>query len=150
MKFDALFLHRIANKLYKWKIPLLPRFFDMLIFFFFNTSIHHSTEIGQGTNIAYRGMSVLIHKKAKIGRNVNIGAHVVIGGRSAIDELPIIEDDVDIGSNACIVGNVKVGKGAMIGAGAVVISDVPAGEVVAGVPAKVINSSYKERLCSQE
>jgi len=145
MKLDAISLHQVAHKLYKWKIPLLPRVLDMLIFFLFNSSIHYSTEIGQGTNVGYRGMSVLIHAKAKIGKNVNIGAHVVIGGRSKICELPIIEDDVDIGSNVCIIGNVRVGKGAMIGAGAVVLSDVPSGEVVAGVPAKIINSSYKER-----
>ena len=63
---------------------------------------------------------------------------VTIGGRSGISGVPIIEDEVFIGAGAKILGDVTIGKGATIGANAVVLQSVPAGAVVAGVPARVI------------
>ncbi len=83
-------------------------------------------------------MSVLIHQRARLGSNVNIGAHVVIGGRAGHLDLPVIEDDVDLSCNCCVLGDITVGRGAVIGAGAVVICDVEPGQVVAGVPARPI------------
>jgi serine O-acetyltransferase len=63
---------------------------------------------------------------------------VTIGGRSGKVEVPVIEDDVFIGSGAKILGDVRIGRGAQIGANAVVLQSVPAGAVVAGVPARII------------
>lgn len=139
MRFDAISLHQLAYKMRK--IPILPRVIDGLIFLLFNSAIHYSTKIGKGTIAAYRGMSILIHKDAVIGKNVVIGVHVVIGGRSGKKQLPIIEDNVEIGSNACILGDVRIGANSIIGAGAVVLSDVTPNSVVAGVPAKSITNS---------
>ena len=63
-----------------------------------------------------------------------IGPQVTIGGRSDLWDVPIIEDDVYIGTGAKVLGPITVGRGATIGANAVVIHDVPAGASVAGVP----------------
>jgi serine O-acetyltransferase len=137
---DAVGLHRVAYRLWRWHIPLLPRLFDALVFLLFNTVLHHTTEVGKGTKCAYRGMSVLVHKRCRIGRNVYLGAHVVLGGRSGIEEVPVVEDDVFIGPNSTILGPVTLGRGTVVGAGSVVLESTAPGSTVAGVPAKPIRS----------
>ena len=79
-----------------------------------------------------------MHPDAVIGNNCKIGQNVTIGGRSGIMTLPVIEDDVEIGANALILGPVRVGQGSIIGAGSVVVKDVPPYSVVVGNPARVI------------
>jgi serine O-acetyltransferase len=94
--------------------------------------------IGEGSELGYGGIAVVIHDRAQIGRHVMISPCVTIGGRSGISGVPIIEDEVFIGVGARILGDVTIGRGATIGANAVVLQSVPAGAVVAGVPARVI------------
>ncbi|MBO8162189.1 MAG: 2,3,4,5-tetrahydropyridine-2,6-dicarboxylate N-acetyltransferase [Brevibacillus sp.] len=93
--------------------------------------------IGEGTMI---DMNVVVGGRGTIGNNCHIGAGAVIAG---VIEPPsatpvIIEDDVVIGANAVILEGVRVGKGSVVAAGAVVIEDVPPNVVVAGTPARVI------------
>jgi serine O-acetyltransferase len=137
-RFDAIALHHIAHWLYLRSVPILPRFCDYLIFLLFNSVIPHTASIGKGTRCGYRGMSVVIHPDALVGRRVLIGAHVVIGGRSG-QKPPIIEDGVYIGANACVLGDIRIGKDAIVGAGAVVLRHVPAGTRVVGNPARVLD-----------
>ncbi len=93
--------------------------------------------IGEGTMI---DMNVVIGGRGTVGKNCHIGAGTVIAG---VIEPPsatpvIIEDEVLIGANAVVLEGVRIGKGAVVAAGAVVTEDVPPGAVVAGTPAKVI------------
>jgi serine O-acetyltransferase len=135
---DAIALHRLGHRAYVMGIPLLPRLIDYLIFLLFNSVIPYTTHIGKGTRCGYRGMSVVIHEDAIVGRNVMIGAHVVIGGRSG-QPAPIVEDGVYIGANACVLGGIRIGKDAVIGAGAVVLKDVPPGVRAVGNPARILD-----------
>jgi serine O-acetyltransferase len=96
--------------------------------------------IGRDTQLGYRGLGVIIHKKAVVGANVLVGPGVTIGGRSGHAGLPVIGDDVFIGTGAKILGPITIGGGSIIGANAVVISDVPPRSVAAGVPASIIRS----------
>jgi len=88
--------------------------------------------------LGYSGLGTVLHARAVIGARVVIGSCVTVGGRSGHFDVPVIEDDVEIGSGAKILGPIRVGRGAIIGANAVVIRDVPAHAVVAGIPAKVL------------
>lgn len=95
--------------------------------------------------LGYGGLGVILHPRAVIGSNTLVGPNCVVGGRSRHEDVPVIGDDVYIGAGACVLGPVKVGSGAVIGAGAVVIEDVPARAIVAGVPARVIRMDIDPR-----
>ena len=99
--------------------------------------INIGAEIGDGTMI---DMGAVLGGRAIVGKNCHIGAGSVLAG---VIEPPsanpvVVEDDVLIGANAVVLEGVRVGKGAVVAAGAVVIEDVPAYTVVAGVPAEFI------------
>lgn len=99
--------------------------------------INIGSVIGEGTMI---DMNVVLGGRATVGRNCHIGAGSVLAG---VVEPPcatpvVIEDDVMIGANAVVLEGVRVKKGAVVAAGAIVIEDVPENAVVAGIPAKII------------
>lgn len=135
---NAVSLHRPAHWLHVRGVPILPRIFEYLVFFLFNSYIPASAVIGIGSRCAYGGIGVVVHRRARVGRNVLIGQQVTIGGRSGHQEVPVIEDDVYLGAGCKVLGPIRVGRGAVVGANAVVLHDVPAGAVVAGVPARVV------------
>ena len=80
---------------------------------------------------------IIIARNVKIGKNVTIYQHVTIAESNRC-KYTIVEDDVMIGAGAVILNNVKIGKGAKIGANAVVTINVPPGATAVGVPAKII------------
>lgn len=137
----ALELHRMAQRLNRAGVPMAPRVLRKLIQFLYGSYIGTEAEIGAGTELAYGGLGIVIHPAARIGRNVLVGPHVTVGGRSLSRGAPVIEDDVKIGAGACLLGDIRIGQGALIGANAVVTRDVPANAVVAGVPAREIGRS---------
>ena len=114
------------------------------MFVMFNSSLPPETQIGEGTHLAYGGMGVVIHGDTRIGRGVFIGHQVTIGGRSLSGQMPVIEDGAYIATGARVLGPIRVGAGAYIGANAVVIRDVEPNTVVAGVPARVLRRNSTE------
>jgi serine O-acetyltransferase len=104
----------------------------------FATQLPAGTRLGRGVRLNYSGLGTVIHARAVIGDRVEIGPGVVIGGRSKLYDVPVIEDDVQIGVGAKVLGPIRVGRGAVIGANAVVLHDVPAGATVVGIPARVL------------
>ncbi len=98
-----------------------------------NSEVPFTASIGKNTIFAYGGIGIIIHADAIIGERCNIGSCVTIGGDG--DGVPIIGDDVYLSTGSKIIGNVKIGDGAIVGANAVVLQDVQPFSVVVGVPA---------------
>jgi serine acetyltransferase len=94
------------------------------------------------TNFNHFACGVVIAKEVKLGRNCIIGPNVTIGERHG--GYPTIEDGVVICCNSVIIGNVTIGKDSVIGAGSVVLDDIPPNSVAVGNPAKVIKKLIKE------
>lgn len=93
--------------------------------------------IGEGFRIHHFG-GIVIHPDSRIGRNVTIRHGVTVGERRRGDGVPEIKDDVEIGAYAQILGNVTVGRGAKVGALALVVKDVPDGGVVRGATGELV------------
>lgn len=143
---NAIQLYRVANRLYKLKIPIIPKVIKLLIFLIYNSSIPYECEIGKNTKLGYGGIAVVIHKKAKIGENCVISQCVTIGGKKGCTELPIIGNNVFIGAGANILGNITIGDNCIIGANSVVVKSIPSNSVVAGVPAKVLRVNENKKI----
>ena len=131
-------MYRFGNTCYKKKIPLVPSIITRLIRFIYSCELPCSTTIGQGSAFVHNGLGCVVNPNSIIGNNVRILQNVSIAGRGTGNGTPIIDDDVLIGCGACVLGGVHIGKGAKIGANAVVVRDVPAGAVAVGIPAKII------------
>ena len=131
-------IHALAHRLWKWHVPLLPRLLTLFNRVVFAVQLPAATQVGRGVKLNYSGLGTVIHARVVIGNDVEIGPGVVIGGRSEIHEVPVIEDGVHIGVGAKVLGPIRVGRGAVIGANAVVLHDVPPGAVVVGIPARVL------------
>jgi serine O-acetyltransferase len=98
-------------------------------------------ECGPGLRLEHAGRGVIIHPDARIGSRAVILHRVTIGQRHG--RVPVIGDNVSIGTGASVLGGLKVGDGARIGAGAVVIHDVPPGRTAVGVPATLVGADAR-------
>lgn len=136
MGIDAMALYRMGRKLYLRGIPVLPAVVRKVIHYLHGSYIPCEADIGEGTQLGYGGMGIVIHKDARIGKHCLISHQVTIGGRSGIKQLPVIGDYVRIGAGAKILGPVRIGDFAVIGANAVVVKDVASGAIVGGIPAR--------------
>src|SRR5881394_1237386 len=132
---QALLAHRIAHAIHEASIPLVP--FGIAYFSRAATGveIHPAAQIGDALFIDH-GAGVVIGETADIGDNVTLYQGVTLGGTGFArgKRHPTVEDDVVIGSGAKLVGPIRVGRGAKVGANSVIIHDVPANSTVVGNP----------------
>lgn len=136
MGFDAMTLYRAARTVKRWRLPLVPKLLRKANYYLHHVHLPLEAEIGEGTVLGYGGLGIVIHERARIGRNCLISQQVTIGGRSGREGVPVIGDHVRIGAGAKILGDLRIGDHAVVGANAVVTRDVAPGAVVAGVPAR--------------
>jgi serine O-acetyltransferase len=137
--FHALTAHRLIHPLYRAGIPILPRFLAQIVRFWTGIEIHPGATIGKGVFIDH-GMGVVIGETAEIGNNVTLNQGVTLGGTSLerTKRHPTLEDDVVVGADALVLGAIRIGRGSRIGAGSVVVRDVPPNATVVGIPGRVV------------
>jgi len=141
MPLRAMFWFRFGSWCKQKSIPFLPGFFQRLIYKQYGLEISVGGDIGGGLYIAHPIGCVLMVNR--MGTNCSIIAGITLGMRNEY-AFPTIGDDVFIGAGARVLGGIQVGDGAVIGANAVVIKDVPAQATVVGIPARVVRIASNE------
>lgn len=139
----AIWVHRIAHFFWRIHVTLIAQIIANLGRFLTRIEIHPAAKIGKGLVIDH-GTGVVIGETAVIGDDVLIYHGVTLGGRgqaSASQRHPTIEDGVIIGAGAKVLGQIKIGKNARIGANAVVLKDIPARATAIGIPAQIVEKS---------
>jgi serine O-acetyltransferase len=137
--FHARQLHRLAHTLHRSGVPLVPAIVAFLNRFLTGIEIHPGARIGEGLFIDH-GMGVVIGETAIIGDDCHLVHGVTLGGTSTRHERrhPTLGNRVSVGAGAKLIGAITIGDHATIGAGSVVVSNVPEYATVVGVPGKVI------------
>jgi len=137
--FQALAFHRIAHKLWCWKIPVLPRMISNISRFITGIEIHPGAQIGKRFFIDH-GMGVVIGETTIIGDDCLIYQGATLGGtgKEHGKRHPTLKNNIVVGAGAKVLGNIMIGDNARIGAGSVVVSDVPEDSTVVGIPGRIV------------
>lgn len=135
----ALSFHRTASFLYKIKLKLLARIVSQFAKFMTGIEIHPAAKIAGGVFIDH-GQGVVIGETAEVGEGTVLYQGCTLGGtgKEKGKRHPTVGKDCVIGAGAKILGNIVIGDGAKIGAGAVVLKDVPPNCTAVGVPSRII------------
>jgi serine O-acetyltransferase len=143
--FHAILLHRLAHKLYGWRVPLAPRVISQTGRFLTGIEIHPGATIGRRFFIDH-GMGVVIGETAEIGDDVLLYQGVTLGGtgNEKGKRHPTLGSHVVVGSGAKVLGNIKIGDNVKIGAGSVVVHSVPDNSTVVGIPGRVVRTRTED------
>lgn len=137
--FHARLAHRFAHALHTRGLPLLPRGIMHLTRFLTGIEIHPGATIGRRFFIDH-GMGVVIGETAEIGDDVMLYQGVTLGGTSTqrVKRHPTLRDRVVVGAGAKVIGAIEIGEDARVGAGSVVVTNVPARATIVGVPGHIV------------
>jgi len=135
----AIFWHRISHFLFQHKFKFLARLISQFARFLTGIEIHPGAKIGKGFFIDH-GMEVVIGETTEIGNNATLYQGVTLGGtgKEKGKRHPTLGNNVTVAAGAKILGNIKIGDNSVIGAGSVVIKDVPPDSTVVGVPGRIV------------
>jgi serine O-acetyltransferase len=140
----AIWSHRIAHAFYKKKLFFLARAISQISRFFTGVEIHPAARIGRRFFIDH-GMGVVIGETCEIGDNVTVFQGVTLGGtgKEKGKRHPTIKDNALIATGAKVLGSITVGAYSKVGAGSVVLKDVPDHSTVVGIPGRVVIQNGK-------
>lgn len=130
-----------STQLHQRGVPLLPRLIKLVNFLVFHAVLPPEARIQPDVRLEHHGLGIVIHPNTTIGHGVKIWHNVTLAAETRIGSPHrlVVEDGVMIGASAQIIARVNqpltIGRGASVGAGAVVTGSVPAGATVVGVPA---------------
>lgn len=135
----AIYLHRAAHFIYGLKVPVIPRLISQISRFLTGIEIHPGARIGKGFFIDH-GAGVVIGETVVIGDNVTLYQGVTLGGtgKEKGKRHPTIGNNVIIGAEAIVLGNITIGDNSRVGAGALVTRSVCPNCTVVGNPARVV------------
>lgn len=141
----AIWAHRVAHWFWNRKLKLIGRIISHISRFFTGIEIHPGATLGRRFFIDH-GMGVVIGETTEIEEDVLLYQGVVLGGTSLekTKRHPTLKKNSIIGAGAILLGPIVIGEGARVGAGSVVIKDVPDHATVVGVPAHVIKAKEGE------
>jgi serine O-acetyltransferase len=137
--FAAQVLYRLKARLQATGVPILPRLLHRLAMAISQVAIGDYTVMSPGVYFPHG--QVVIDGITEIGYGVVVAPFVTVGLRAGDFQGPVINDHVHIGTGAKVIGPIRVGAGATIGANAVVVSDVPPGAIAVGAPARAAESA---------
>ncbi len=140
--FQAIFIHRFTHKLWKYKLPLIPRILSQINRSLTGIEIHPGAKIGKKVFIDH-GMGVVIGETAEVGNNCLLYQGVTLGGtgKSHGKRHPTLKENVVVGAGAKVLGSITVGPNTRIGAGSVVVRSVKGNSTVVGIPGRVVHQS---------
>jgi serine O-acetyltransferase len=143
--FHAILLHRLAHKLYGWRVPLAPRLVSQIGRFLTGIEIHPGATIGRRFFIDH-GMGVVIGETTEIGDDVLLYQGATLGGtgNEKGKRHPTLGNHVVVGSGAKVLGNIRIGDNVKIGAGSVVVHPVPDNSTVVGIPGRVVRTRTED------
>ncbi|WJY26987.1 MULTISPECIES: serine O-acetyltransferase [Sporosarcina] len=146
----AIWTHRLAHAFYKRDLRFAARVLSQVGRFFTGIEIHPGAVIGRRLFIDH-GMGVVIGETCEIGDDVTIYQGVTLGGtgKEKGKRHPTLHDGVLVATGAKVLGNIIIGENSKVGAGSVVLKDVPADSTVVGIPGKVVIANgvrVKDRL----
>ncbi|MBM7573113.1 serine O-acetyltransferase [Aquibacillus albus] len=135
----AIWAHRVAHVLYKKKFFFIARVISQISRFLTGIEIHPGAQIGRRFFIDH-GMGVVIGETCEIGNNVTIFQGVTLGGtgKEKGKRHPTIKDNALVATGAKVLGSITIGENSKVGAGSVVLHDVPANSTVVGIPGRVV------------
>lgn len=135
----AVWLHRLAHSLWRAQVPVIPRLVSHANRFLTGIEIHPGATLGRRIFIDH-GMGVVIGETAVVGDDVLMYQGVTLGGtgKERGKRHPTVGSNVVIGVGAQVLGAITIGDHVRIGAGSVVVKDVPAYSTVVGVPGRVV------------
>lgn len=142
----ALAFHRVAHRLWRWRLHWLARVLSNIARWFTGIEIHPGATIGKRFFIDH-GMGVVIGQTAEIGDDCTFYHGVTLGGTAWHKEKrhPTVGNNVVIGAGAKVLGPILVGDGARVGSNSVVVKDVPAGATVVGIPGRLVTPPTDEQ-----
>lgn len=133
--FQLLTLTRLRERCRQYHIPGVNHILRRVQTMVYGCEVGNEVSLGEGVYFVHP-IGVVIGGDAKVGDRVRFMGNNTVGNAKE-NGYPTIEDDVTVGAGARILGPITIGRGAVIGANAVVVHDVPAGATVTGIPAKV-------------
>jgi len=145
MPSPPVIIYRIGHWFHKKGFKFLGKLFSYLNRLIFSVWVPSSAKIGKNFTLGYWGLGVVIHSNTEIGDNCLITQNVTIGRNFGDTKVPVIGNDVYVGTGSVIFGEITIGNNVIIGSNSLINKSIPANCTVVGNPMKIIVSNRMQK-----